>query len=184
MPFGLTRPHARIGAGEDLGERHPVVDHQEERKVRRRLAALTGRSAALAKPAGASVASDSAAAANVLRRLRHPKYPQVDDRMIEALGSDPCAASHEVRSLNFLHGMLQVSARTARSISAFARDSCRDSASIGKAIAGRVRGFAVCTCFRWLSATIGRSATAPHDARSKCIRVRSCDNFAQLRVRR
>ena len=84
--------------------------------------------------------------------------------MIEALGSKPCAASNKVRSLNFPHGLLQVSSRT---IGASARCAGGRAGWRSRAKQPSVEpGFSTYACIYRLSATIGRRANKPN--RRKC----------------
>ena len=85
------------------------------------MTALTGSRPRWRSQPAQGMASDSAAAANVRRRLDIPNTPKIDDRTIEGHGSRPLRRSHEVRSLNFLHGMLQVSSRKPAASALFKR---------------------------------------------------------------
>jgi hypothetical protein len=140
--------------------------------------ALTGKSAALAKPAGMRLESDSAAAANVLRRLDILNTPKltIDD---QGPWRRPLRRSLELRSLNFFHGMPQVSSRSRCAAAISAKMGGAGRRAKQPRVATEISTYAD---FYWVSATIGRSASDP--ASAKTALVHRANNSAQLRVRR
>jgi hypothetical protein len=87
--------------------------------------------------------------------------------------------SHDLRSLNFFHGMPQVSSRSRCAAAIFAKTVGAGRGAKQPQVATENSTYAD---FYWVSATIGRSASDPAGAKTAI--VHRANNSAQLRVRR